>query len=130
MSAAVKSPDANVEDVRELLLQRSQVGLEKYGVTTMRTDLDLRAWLVHALEETLDKAVYLRAAIRRIDEGGLQAAVAAPAQESILWRYTGIAGLNKALTDEQYRMQPPGIRRWYEPMCAKCTSGNAPSDKQ
>jgi hypothetical protein len=60
--------DQNVEDLRTLLADRAAVGLKKYGVTTMRNDLDLRAWLQHALEETLDKAVYLRAAIRTIDE--------------------------------------------------------------
>lgn len=62
-----KSPDANVEKVREMLLRRSQVGLEKYGCTTERTDLNLRDWLQHALEETLDKAVYLQAAIDKLD---------------------------------------------------------------
>lgn len=62
-----KSPDSNVEKVREQLLMRSIVGLKKYGVTTDRTDLDLRDWLQHALEETLDKAVYLQAAISLID---------------------------------------------------------------
>lgn len=51
-----------------MLLERSQVGLKKYGVTTDRPDLNLRDWLQHALEETLDKAVYLRAAIRKLDE--------------------------------------------------------------
>lgn len=61
--------DANVEDVRAMLLQRSEVGLRKYGVTTEGANLTLRQWLQHALEEALDKAVYLRAAIRKLDEG-------------------------------------------------------------
>lgn len=51
--------DPNVERVRERLLQRSQAGIAKYGVTTAREDLTLREWITHALEETLDKAVYL-----------------------------------------------------------------------
>lgn len=59
--------DKNVEDLRQLLADRAAVGLKKYGVTTMRDDLSLRDWLQHALEETLDKAVYLRAAIRKLD---------------------------------------------------------------
>lgn len=62
--------DQNVEDLRQLLADRAAVGLKKYGVTTMRTDLSLRDWLQHALEEALDKAVYLRAAIRKIDDEG------------------------------------------------------------
>lgn len=60
--------DANVEDVRRMLLERSQVGLKKYGCTTESAGLSVRDWLQHALEETLDHAVYLRAAIRGIDE--------------------------------------------------------------
>ena len=58
--------DTNVEKVRAALLQRSQVGIIKYGVTTDRSDLDLVDWLQHALEETLDKAVYLQAAITKL----------------------------------------------------------------
>lgn len=57
-----KSPDANVERVRQLLLDRSVVGLKKYGVTTERTDLNLPQWLQHAIEEALDLANYLQAA--------------------------------------------------------------------
>lgn len=60
--------DPNVEALRAMLLERSMVGIKKYGVTTDRDDLGLRDWLQHALEETLDKAVYLRAAIRKLDE--------------------------------------------------------------
>ena len=60
--------DTNVEQVRQALLQRSQVGIKKYGVTTDRDDLALVDWLQHALEETLDKAVYLQAAISKIKQ--------------------------------------------------------------
>lgn len=62
--------DANVEAVRQMLLQRSNVGIKKYGVTTDEADLPLRQWLQHALEETLDNAVYLMAALRKLDEQG------------------------------------------------------------
>lgn len=55
-----KAPDENVEAIREMLLQRSIVGLDKYGVTTERTDLSLDQWLVHAIEEALDMSVYLQ----------------------------------------------------------------------
>lgn len=61
------SPDSNVEKNRELLLQRSIVGLKKYGVTTEDNPLTLREWLQHALEESLDMANYLQAAITKID---------------------------------------------------------------
>ena len=49
------------------LMQRSQAGIAKYGVTLDRTDLDLRQWLQHAYEETLDQANYLKRAIMEIE---------------------------------------------------------------
>lgn len=55
------SPDANVERNRQMLLDRSKVGLEKYGVTTERGDLTLSQWVQHAIEEVLDLANYLQA---------------------------------------------------------------------
>ena len=67
---AETSPDKNVEKNRELLLQRSIVGLAKYGVTTDNSPLPLRDWLQHALEETLDLANCLQAAISKLDEEG------------------------------------------------------------
>lgn len=43
-------------------------GLKKYGKEVHTDSHSLREWLQHALEETLDKAVYLEAAIQKIDE--------------------------------------------------------------
>ena len=51
--------DMIVESVRQKLLERSQMGIQKYGTTMERTDLDTIAWLRHAQEEALDLAVYL-----------------------------------------------------------------------
>jgi hypothetical protein len=65
-----RAADANVEKNRELLLQRSIAGIKKYGTTTDANPLDLRDWLQHALEEALDMANYLQAAIALIDAGG------------------------------------------------------------
>lgn len=59
--------DAVVEAVRQDLLERSQVGLGKYGVTLEREDLELKEWLQHAYEETLDQANYLKRAILEIE---------------------------------------------------------------
>ena len=61
------STDPIVEAVRADLLQRSQLGIAKYGTTLARTDLSLRDWLQHAYEETLDQANYLKRAIMEID---------------------------------------------------------------
>lgn len=63
----MKSSDSNVEKNREMLLQRSLVGINKYGTTTESNPLELRQWLHHALEEALDMANYLQAAISKID---------------------------------------------------------------
>lgn len=63
------SPDKNVEAVRELLLQRSIVGLKKYGCTTERTDLTDIQWLEHCQQELLDGAVYLQVLINKAKHG-------------------------------------------------------------
>lgn len=60
--------DPIVEANVSLLRARSQVGIQKYGVTLERGDLSLRDWLEHALMETLDNANYLQAAIHAIDK--------------------------------------------------------------
>ncbi len=59
--------DRAVEQVRALLLSRSETGLKKYGVSTDRTDLNLADWLRHALEEALDLAVYLQRALNELE---------------------------------------------------------------
>lgn len=63
----MSKPDAVVEAVRADLLQRSQLGIAKYGVTLERTDLSLRDWLQHAYEECLDQANYLKRTIIELD---------------------------------------------------------------
>ncbi|GAA5137414.1 hypothetical protein GCM10023213_14050 [Prosthecobacter algae] len=42
---------------------RQALGIRKYGQTVQQADLPLEDWLQHAYLETLDKAVYLKAAI-------------------------------------------------------------------
>lgn len=60
--------DQNVEAVRTKLLDRSRLGIAKYGKTTDRDDLSLQDWLVHMQEELLDGAVYIQAAMRNGQE--------------------------------------------------------------
>ena len=60
--------DSIVESVRKDLDDRSKLGIEKYGVTLEREDIDLRGWLNHAYEETLDKALYLKRAIKELED--------------------------------------------------------------
>ena len=59
--------DFTVESVRRDLKSRSETGIKKYGVTLDRKDLNLKDWLQHAYEETLDKALYLKRAIKEIE---------------------------------------------------------------
>jgi hypothetical protein len=60
------SDDPVVASVREDLLQRSQIGLAKYGTGLNRTDLSDKQWLQHLYEELLDAALYTK---RLIDKG-------------------------------------------------------------
>ena len=42
-------------------------------------------------------------------------------QEPVAWRFTGIAGLKRYMTQKQYDAQTPETKKWYEPFrCAKC----------
>lgn len=59
--------DANVNAVRAKLRDRARTGLRKYGVTTERADVDLLGWCKHLQEELLDAAVYLEAAMRKLE---------------------------------------------------------------
>jgi len=55
--------------VCEEIARRQQLGISKYGTTVADNNLSLREWLQHALEESLDQAIYLRRAIAEIDKG-------------------------------------------------------------
>lgn len=67
------SPDRNVESVRQKMLDRSQVGLTKYGTTTERTDIDFVGWLDHMQQELMDGAIYAQAAMAaHADTGTLE----------------------------------------------------------
>ena len=61
--------DSIVEAVRQDLFNRSEGGIKKYGTTLDRTDLKLKDWLQHAYEESLDHALYLKRAIKEIENG-------------------------------------------------------------
>ena len=53
--------------VCQLIAERQMRGIAKYGTTVSDNPLPLRAWLRHALEETLDNAIYLQRAIEELD---------------------------------------------------------------
>ena len=57
---------SKIEDaVCEMIQRRAKFGLEKYGVTLERTDLNEIDWLIHAQEEAMDLANYLETIIQR-----------------------------------------------------------------
>ena len=60
--------DKIVESVREDLLRRSEVGIKKYKTTLDRVDLGLLDWLRHAYEESLDHSLYLKKAMKVLEE--------------------------------------------------------------
>ena len=60
-------PEGIEAEVCADIARRQALGKNKYGTTVAENQLSLRAWLNHAYEETLDKAVYLKRAIAEID---------------------------------------------------------------
>ena len=54
-----ETKDSVVEAVTEAYKQRSSVGIEKYGVTLDRTDLNVLDWLQHLQEELMDATLYV-----------------------------------------------------------------------
>lgn len=54
-----KQTDSIVESVINQFRQRSDVGIEKYGVTLDRTDLNRLDWINHAQQEAMDLILYL-----------------------------------------------------------------------
>lgn len=60
------------EDETELevcndIASRQIKGVAKYGVTVAKNPLELKDWLQHAYEECLDQAVYLKRAMREME---------------------------------------------------------------
>lgn len=54
-----KQKDTIVEAVINQFKERSNVGINKYGVTLDRTDLTRLEWINHAQQEAMDMILYL-----------------------------------------------------------------------
>ncbi len=54
----VNHTDSIVESVIAKFQQRSEVGINKYGKTLDRTDLNYKDWLNHIQEELMDAILY------------------------------------------------------------------------
>lgn len=59
--------DSVVEEVIQMFRERSETGIRKYGTTLDRTDLDLKQWIQHALEEHMDAILYLRRILKELE---------------------------------------------------------------
>jgi hypothetical protein len=51
--------DTIVESVIKQFKERSEVGINKYGVTLDREDLSSLDWILHAQQELMDGILYL-----------------------------------------------------------------------
>ena len=51
--------DTVVQAIVEKFLERSNLGIEKYGTTLDRNDLNTLQWINHAQEELMDAILYL-----------------------------------------------------------------------
>jgi hypothetical protein len=58
--------DSIVQQVQDDMSRRSAVGFVKYGTTMDRKDLTPKEWAVHAYEEALDLALYLKKLINEL----------------------------------------------------------------
>lgn len=56
--------DTIVDSVRFKYKRRSEVGINKYGTTLDRDDLDMVQWLTHLQEELMDATLYVEKLIR------------------------------------------------------------------
>jgi hypothetical protein len=56
---SIDNKDSVVYRIAHLLKNRSETGIRKYGTTLDRTDLTIKEWIDHAIEEALDLALYL-----------------------------------------------------------------------
>ena len=60
--------DSIVESVIEQYKQRSEIGIDKYGVTLDREDLTTLEWLKHLQEELMDATLYIEKLKTKLQE--------------------------------------------------------------
>ena len=58
--------DPIVETVVQKYRERSDIGIQKYGKTLTRTDLDFGDWLTHLQEELMDATLYIERLKREV----------------------------------------------------------------
>ena len=65
-----EEPDWIVLQVMKRMSDRSAEGIKKYNCTMMRDDVSTIEWIDHAIEESLDHAVYLERLKYDLSNGG------------------------------------------------------------
>ena len=96
--------------------------LENHTAIKHPQQIHYRDKAITAIKEALTQEKTLAALHAENDRLGLyKDAYAQPEQEPVAWRFTGIAGLNRYMTQKKYDAQTPEIKKWYEPFkCANC----------
>lgn len=62
------TPDKVVRSVMKDLNERSNLGVNKYGTTLDRDDLNTSDWAQHLYEELLDASLYIKKLINKLNE--------------------------------------------------------------
>lgn len=60
--------DSIVKSVTDKFKQRSEAGINKYGTTLDREDLNTLDWIKHAQEEAMDLCLYLEKLSKKLEE--------------------------------------------------------------
>lgn len=68
LTQQIEVPQGIEKLVCEDIARRQLHGINKYGTTVANNPLDLKAWLQHGYEESLDHAIYLKRAIAEIEK--------------------------------------------------------------
>lgn len=63
--------DSIVNTVIDSFIKRSNLGLQKYGTTLDRDDLNVLDWIQHAQEEHMDAILYLEKLKREVIKKGI-----------------------------------------------------------
>lgn len=64
----IPKTDSIVDSIIDRFVERAQVGMQKYGTNLDRTDLSLKDWLEHSIQEKLDDILYMQKALVTLRE--------------------------------------------------------------
>ena len=64
---AIPKTDSVVDHIIDAFVSRHQIGKSKYGTDMDRTDLSLKDWLQHSIEEKMDDILYMQRALKEIE---------------------------------------------------------------